>query len=131
MMATPTGKLRGPQGPRLNPLNGHSMEADTLLTLERVFFSWTVMAIPWPGLILVEFSKRLRARPSTDFAVVEPLAKYEDGGGKEFLGESNAEVTPTTAISATTTNPKTVAVELVAGELPAFNVVSSLTRWGI
>src|SRR5437899_500853 len=71
MMATPTGKLRGPQGPTLNPLSGQCAEVDTLFTVDRVFFSWTVMEIPWPGRILVEFSKRLRARPSTGFTVVK------------------------------------------------------------
>ena|SRR5467141_995637 len=129
-MATSTGKLRGPQGPKPNPLNGHFMDADKLLTLERVFFSWTVMATPWPGLILVEFSKRLRAKPSTDFTVVEPLSKKEDGRGKELLGESKAKVTPTMATRATTADPKIMTVQFVAGELPAFNAVS-LTRYGI
>jgi len=75
MMATPTGKLRGPQGPTFNPLSGQSVEAETLFTVERVFVSRTVIEIPWPGRILVEFSKRLRARPSTDFTAVELLSK--------------------------------------------------------
>ena len=75
MMATPMGKLTGPQGPTLNPLSGQCAEVDTLFTVDRVFFSWTVMEIPWPGRILVEFSKRLRARPSTDFTVVELSSK--------------------------------------------------------
>src|SRR3989442_3484361 len=109
MMATPTGKLRGPQGPTLNPLSGQCAEVDTLFTVDRVFFSWTVMEIPWPGRILVEFSKRLRARPSTDFTVVELLSKYDAGGGHEACGESHAHATPSIATQATTTEPEIMA----------------------
>ena len=47
-----------------------------MFKVERLFFSRTVMEIPWPGRILVELSKRLRAKPWTDFTVFEPLRAY-------------------------------------------------------